>query len=24
MHWVKELDDEGFIDTLIRDMLTGC
>ena len=20
MHWVKELDDEGFIDTLIRDM----
>ena len=20
MHWVKELDDEGFIDTLIKDM----
>jgi hypothetical protein len=24
MHWVKELDDEDFIDTLIRDMSTGC
>jgi hypothetical protein len=23
MHWVKELDDEGFIDTLIRDMSAG-
>jgi hypothetical protein len=24
MHWVKELDDEGFIDALIREMSTGC
>ena len=24
LHWVKELDDEGFIDTLIGDMSAGC
>jgi hypothetical protein len=24
MHWVKELDDEGFIDALIGDMSAGC
>jgi len=24
LHWIKELDDEGFIDTLIRDISAGC